>query len=194
MNIGDRVGISGPFGTSFSIQPDTHYIMVAGGYGAAPLGCLAEKITLENNSPIDFIAGARDANNLLFEERLEKINNLTLHITTDDGSKGHKGYSTDILEKILTETTDKQNILVVTCGPETMEKKVLDLCNLYEVNCEVSIERYMKCGIGVCGQCAIDDLGICMCKHGPVVKKELANKIKEFGNYHRDKSGKIINF
>ena len=194
MDIGDRVGISGPFGTSFSVRLNTHYIMVAGGYGAAPLGFLAEELTKQNNIKIDFIAGARNAENLLFENRLSKIKNLNLHITTDDGSKGNKGYSTDILEKILKETTNKQNIIIVTCGPEMMEKKVLNLCNQYEVDCEVSIERYMKCGIGICGQCAIDDLGICMCQHGPVVKKDLANKIKEFGNYHRDKSGKIINF
>ena len=57
---------------------------------------------------------------------------------------------------------------------------------------EISIERYMKCGIGICGQCAVDDIGICMCTDGPVVKKELANKIKEFGYYHRDKSGTKI--
>lgn len=194
MNISDRVGISLPYGTSFSVQPDTHYIMVAGGYGAAPLGFLSEEVMKQNNVKIDFIAGARNVENLLFENRLTKIKNLTLHITTDDGSRGHKGYSTDILEKLLSENSKNKNIIVVTCGPEMMEKKVLDICNKYNVNCEVSIERYMKCGVGVCGQCVVDDLGICMCKEGPVVKKDLANKIMEFGQYHRDKTGTIINF
>ena len=52
----------------------------------------------------------------------------------------------------------------------------------------------MKCGVGVCGQCAIDPLGICMCTHGPVVSKELANQLTEFGNYHRDKTGAIIKY
>ncbi len=192
MNAGDRVGISGPYGTFFTVQPNTHYIMIAGGYGAAPLGFLAEKVTKEKNVKIDFIAGARSAENLLFEERLLKIPNLTLHITTDDGSKGHKGYVTDLLSNII--NVDSCKNLVVTCGPELMQKKVIDCCNQYNVDCEVSIERYMKCGIGVCGQCAVDDLGICMCTEGPVVKRELANKIIEFGKYYRDKAGEKIFF
>ena len=75
-----------------------------------------------------------------------------------------------------------------------MEKKVLDICNQNNIECEVSIERYMKCGVGVCGQCAIDPLGICMCTHGPVVNKQLANQLTEFGNYHRDKTGAIVSF
>lgn len=206
MNIGDRIGISGPYGTSFSVQSDIHYIMVAGGYGAAPLGFLAEEVSKKNNIKIDFLMGARNSESLLFEKKLSQTPNVKLHITTDDGSKGYKGYVTDILSKLIEKySTSKDSssslkgltrndIIVVTCGPEPMEKKVLDICNKYEVECEVSIERYMKCGIGICGQCVVDDLGICMCKEGPVVKKELANKIKEFGKYHRDKTGNIINF
>ncbi|MFZ2190392.1 MAG: dihydroorotate dehydrogenase electron transfer subunit [Candidatus Magasanikiibacteriota bacterium] len=187
MNVGDRVGISGPYGTNFSLQDNTHYIMVAGGYGAAPLGFLAEELQKKSGVTIDFCMGARNSDFLLFEERITKIPNTKLHIATDDGSKGHKGYITDLLSDLIDE-----NSLTCTCGPELMEKKVLDACNEKNTNCEVSIERYMKCGVGVCGQCAIDDLGICMCQQGPVVKRELANQIKEFGKYHRDKSGAKI--
>jgi len=194
MNIGDRVEISGPYGTSFRATPNTHYIMVAGGYGAAPLGFLAEEAVKKENVKIDFIAGARSKDNLLFEERLSKIPNLKLHIATDDGSYGYKGYVTDLLEKNIHEIRDIKSVVVVTCGPELMQKKVLDICNQNKIDCEVSIERYMKCGVGVCGQCVVDDLGICMCTEGPVVNKKLASKIFEFGKYHRDKSGAIINF
>ena len=187
MNEGDRVGISGPYGTSFSVNDNTHYIMVAGGYGAAPLGFLAEELQKKENVTIDFCMGARNKDLLLFETRMEKLSNVNMHISTDDGSKGHKGFITDLLPELIDE-----NSISCTCGPELMEKKVLDLCNERSTDCEVSIERHMKCGIGVCGQCAVDDLGICMCKQGPVVKRELANKIKEFGHYHRDKSGAKI--
>lgn len=215
LNIGDRVGISGPYGTSFSLEPNTHYIMVAGGYGAAPLGFLVDSLILseaknlskpQNKQPtIDFLMGARSSENLLFEKKLSQINNLNLHIATNDGSRGHKGLITDLLPTIIEsinpskdsssplEGLTRNDIIVCTCGPELMEKKVLDICNKYEVACEVSIERYMKCGVGVCGQCVVDDLGICMCQEGPVVKRELANKIMEFGLYHRDKTGSIIN-
>ncbi|PIT87464.1 MAG: dihydroorotate dehydrogenase electron transfer subunit [Candidatus Magasanikbacteria bacterium CG10_big_fil_rev_8_21_14_0_10_40_10] len=193
MKVNDCVGIIGPYGTNFSLRPNTRYIMVAGGYGAAPLGFLAEEIAKLNNQ-IDFLAGARSASDLLFEKRISAINNAKLHIATNDGSQGHCGFVTDLLAEMLARAKDKEKILVATCGPELMEKKVLDICNQYDVNCEVSIERYMKCGIGVCGQCAVDPLGICMCTHGPVVSRELANQITEFGKYHRDKSGKIVYF
>ena len=219
--IGDRVGITGPYGTAFSVKPNTHYIMVAGGYGAAPLGFLAEELSnchpersegsLAHNVTIDFCVGARDKDNLLFEGRIKKLPNATLHIATDDGSKGHKGYITDLLPVILSgaknpsrlaTTTvkgilrsaqdDNKKILLVTCGPELMEKKVLDLANKMSVDCEISIERFMKCGIGICGQCCVDPLGIRMCMEGPVVSKAIANQVTEFGKYHRDKSGAKI--
>jgi len=193
LKIGDCVGISGPYGTSFTHEPNRHYLLVGGGYGVAPLASLAENLS-QNDNKIDFFIGARDAENILFEKRLKICNNISLHIATDDGSAGQKGYVTDILEETIQNISDKKNVIACTCGPELMEKKVLDLCNKYEVEGEFSIERYMKCGIGVCGQCAVDDLGICMCTDGPVVKKDIVNKIKEFGNYHRDKNGSKLNF
>jgi len=190
LNLGDRVGITGPFGTSYSIKPDYHYYMVAGGYGAAPLGNLAERI---NGAKIDFIVGARSHDLLLFEDRLKKIPNLNLHITTDDGSAGTKGRVTDVLEKLLENQNDDKRILV-TCGPELMQTAVLALANKYDTKCEVSVERHMKCGFGVCGQCVVDDLGICTCMDGPVMSRTIANQIFELGKYHRDKTGNIIKF
>ncbi|MFH1946565.1 MAG: dihydroorotate dehydrogenase electron transfer subunit [Candidatus Magasanikbacteria bacterium] len=202
MQVGDKVGIEGPFGTNFSREDNTHYIMVAGGYGAAPLGFLAESLQTKKNITIDFCVGARNKDLVLFKNRISKIPNVKLHIATDDGSEGRKGYVTELLESILKKDPssppapqdDDSRVLVVTCGPELMQKKVLDICNKHNIDCEISIERYMKCGVGICGQCAVDPIGICMCKEGPVVKREIANKITEFGKYHRDKSGKIVYF
>jgi dihydroorotate dehydrogenase electron transfer subunit len=189
---GDSAGIAGPYGTSYSQNKNTHYILVAGGYGAAPLANLAEKISRLPGVSADFCLGAKEKKLLLFEQRIKKTGNTVLHITTDDGSAGSKGLVTDNLPALI-EKNRQKTILICTCGPELMEKKVLDICNRYNAPCEISIERQMKCGFGVCGQCAVDDPGICMCVDGPVVKRELANQIKEFGNYHRDKSGKKIN-
>lgn len=192
MEVGDRVGISGPYGRGFSILENTHYIMVAGGYGAAPLAFLSEKVLPLKNTAIDFLLGARSSEHLLYEKQLSGLQNLKLHIATDDGSKGTKGYVTEILEKIAQEnstSTEKKNILIATCGPEMMEKKVLDIANNFNLPCEISLERFMKCGVGICGQCVVDPIGICVCQEGPVLKKEIVNKITEFGKYHRDKSG-----
>ena len=191
LNINDKIGITGPFGTSFSLKPDTNYFMVAGGYGAAPLYFLSKKLQTYH-SPVDFFLGARSDKQLLFLDKIKSLSNTTLHLVTDDGSAGERGFVTQQLENKLLKTENKKNVLVCTCGPELMEKKVLDLCNQYDVDAQISIERYIKCGFGVCGQCCVDPVGLCMCINGPVVGKIIANQITEFGKYHRDKSGAKI--
>ncbi len=193
LQVGDRVGVTGPYGRSFTIYPNTHYITVGGGYGAGPLGMVAEKI-VEGGSTVDFCIGAKNIDLLLFEERMKQFSGVTVHVATNDGSRGHHGYVTDLLEELLEHHTKEENkkLHVSTCGPELMEKKVLDICNRYTVDCEMSIERYMKCGFGVCGQCCVDDTGIRMCVEGPVVDRDVANNITEFGKFHRDKAGTKI--
>ena len=193
MKAGDRVGITGPYGNPYTEKPNTHYIGIGGGYGAGPVGLLAERLQ-EINSTMDFCVGARSADLLLFEERIAKLPNATVHVSTDDGSKGHKGFVTQIVEEILINKLSNKQIILATCGPEMMEKAVLDLANKYDVECEISIERYMKCGFGICGQCTVDPIGIRMCVEGPVVNRETANQITEFGKYHRDKSGAKHNY
>ncbi len=190
-NVGDKIGITGPFGTSFSLKNNMEYYMVAGGYGAAPLYFLSKKLQ-SIGSKINFFLGARSENQILFLNKIKSLSNTILHIATDDGSAGEKGFITQQLENKLSTAENKNNILVCTCGPELMEKKVLDLCNKYDVDAQISIERYMKCGFGVCGQCCVDPIGLCMCTNGPVVGKTIANQITEFGKYHRDKSGAKI--
>ena len=193
MKVGDQVGITGPFGTNFSQKSDAHYMMVAGGYGAAPLYFLAKQLA-KTNSTVDFFLGARDINHLLFLDKIKTLPNTNLVIATDDGSAGSKGFVTEELINYLKKDTNKQNILVCTCGPEMMERKVLDIANEHGVDAEISIERFMKCGFGVCGQCCVDPIGLCMCTDGPVVTKDIANQIIEFGKYHRDKSGAKISY
>ena len=92
--------------------------------------------------------------------------------------------------KILKE--NKKFDLIITCGPEIMMKKVVDIANKYNIPVQVSLERYMKCGIGICGQCCVDDEGLCVCKDGPVFWGDKLKYISEFGKYKRDASGKII--
>ena len=68
----------------------------------------------------------------------------------------------------------------------------MDISDEFDIPCEISVERYMKCCFGVCGQCTVDKLGIPICKQGPVMSKELVKQIDEFGVYHRDKNGKKV--
>ncbi|MFC1597992.1 dihydroorotate dehydrogenase electron transfer subunit [Patescibacteria group bacterium] len=190
MKVGDRVGVSGPYGTRYTYEPKSHLITVGGGYGAAPLGFLAEE-ALKNKCMVDFIIGARTDKDLIFEQRAKKAG-AEVHISTDDGSKGHHGYNTEILERLL-ENIRKKNELkavkVFACGPEVMQYKVAKICKEYKVPCEVSVERYMKCGFGICGNCCMDDDGASTCVEGTVISGEKALGLSEFGKYHRDKSG-----
>ncbi len=194
LKVGDMVGVRGPYGTHFKFEKGQHLVLMAGGYGAAPLYFLAAE-AVKQNCTIDFVIGARSQEHLLYLERIRKLPNVTLHIATDDGSVGEKGYNTLILERLLDAHAKGKKIdNVYTCGPEMMMKKISDMCFKAGVSAQISIERYMKCGFGVCGQCCVDPKGLRMCKEGPVVNNELAQKITEFGKFHRDKVGKMHTF
>ncbi len=187
---GDSIGITGPYGSCYRHKKESHVITVAGGYGAAPLGYLADN-ALADNCTVDFLVGARNADLLLFEERMTQAG-ANVQVATDDGSKGHKGYVTEILVELLEKNKKEgtlEKVKVFTCGPELMQKKVAEIAQEYGVQSEVSVERYMKCGFGICGNCCIDDEGITLCQHGPVILGDRALKMPEFGAYHRDKSG-----
>ncbi|MFA5076147.1 MAG: dihydroorotate dehydrogenase electron transfer subunit [Patescibacteria group bacterium] len=184
---GDLVGIQGPYGTHYQTNGIKNLVLVAGGYGAAPLSFLAEE-NLDKN--IDLIIGAQCQEKLLFAERFAKTK-IKLHQCTDDGSCGFKGFTTTKLEEII---KIKKVDLVCACGPELMQEKVIEICGRHQIPCQISLERYIKCGIGLCGQCVVDPLGIRMCKEGPVISAELVKKIYEFGQYHRDATGKKIFF
>ncbi len=191
LKTGDKVGIKGPLGTHFNLK-GKNIALVGGGYGAGPMAFLAEQAikTDFKKENVHYVIGARNKDLLLFEDRVKKTG-AQIHVATDDGSKGHKGYVTEVLNQLIEENKID---MIYCCGPELMEKAVFDIAVEKNIDCEISIERYIKCGIGVCGSCTVDPLGICMCKQGPVVNKELAKKITEFGVYHRDATGKKIYF
>jgi len=198
LKVGDYVGIRGPYGKPFAFNKGKRLVMMAGGYGAAPLYNLTMK-AVEQGCKVDFVIGARSKAHLLYIERIKKLKNVQLHIATDDGSAGIKGYNTVILEDLMAKAKLKKGVsqkidCVYACGPELMMKKISDMCYANSINAQLSIERYMKCGFGVCGQCCVDPTGERMCMEGPVVDNVRARKISEFGKYHRDKTGKMHQF
>jgi dihydroorotate dehydrogenase electron transfer subunit len=188
---GDKVGIKGPYGTHYDIGQAKSVVLVGGGYGSAPLSFLATEIIKQRPKVnIDFIIGAQ-TKNLFFIKPNNFDKRIKFHFTTDDGSFGIKGQVTAVLEKII---KDNKIDYIATCGPELMQLKVIELAEKYGINCQISLERYMKCSCGICGQCIVDPLGIRMCTEGPVIDRELVRKISEFGQYHRDASGTKIAF
>ncbi|MBR9699065.1 dihydroorotate dehydrogenase electron transfer subunit [Candidatus Woesearchaeota archaeon] len=171
---GDKIGIRGPYGNWFSQEKNS--VIVGGGVG------LSSVSTLIDGMKATVIHGARDKDHLLYTKRFKDM-----IICTDDGSAGTKGFVTLALEEVLEKKRTKK---VYCCGPEIMMKKVLELCNKYHVDCEASLERYMKCGFGVCGACMIDDKVVC--KEGPIFSSKELNTMKEFGEYARIKTGRKV--
>jgi len=232
---GDLVGVRGPYGRGFRWQKGQRLVMMAGGYGAAPLYYLTQR-AVADGCKVDFVIGARSKDHLLYIDRIKKLGedlhvaaggagavatdsalgagSVELQIATDDGSEGVKGYNVVILDKLIEEAKAGTAMKVIcdgnmcrreevtvspidcvyACGPELMMKAVSDKCFDAGVNAQLSVERYMKCGFGVCGQCSVDDSGIRMCKEGPCLDNEQVRKIKEFGKYHRDSLGKMHEF
>ncbi len=188
---GDHIGLRGPFGTHYEWNQGDHLALVAGGYGAAPMYFVAHE-ALKDNCTLDVIVGARGKEHLLYIEELSSLPNTTLHVATDDGSEGHKGYNVEVLKELINKGTKLDQVFA--CGPEMMLKAVSTITAESQIPSQLSLERYMKCGYGLCGNCTVDPLGIRLCVDGPVVKNETCQKILEFGKYHRDHVGRKHEF
>lgn len=184
---GDFIGVRGPFGTSFNWKPKEKIAMIAGGYGAGPL-YFAAKLAAKDGCKIDFFLGARAKDYLLFANRIKKLKNVRFFASTEDGSFGFKGRNIELWKQEMEK--GKKYESVMTCGPELMMKAVSDTSWALKIDAQISVERYMKCGFGICGNCCVDDLGITTCQNGPVMPNSRVRKIKEFGVYHRDGIGK----
>jgi dihydroorotate dehydrogenase electron transfer subunit len=171
----DVIGIRGPYGSGFPMSgPGT--VIVAGGCGIAPLAPLVRR-------DMPLIIGAKNSDVLLFRQRFPHA-----RFCTDDGSYGRHGYVTEELRELL--ESDKNIKSVFCCGPEIMMQKVMELCRSHGKECYVSVERYMKCGFGVCGQCLCGD--IVTCKDGPVVNASRLEGNEDFMRYARLKSGRRV--
>lgn len=178
---GDKIGIRGPFGNGFKIEGEK-ILFVAGGTGIAMIAPTAESI---NNKKMTVILGVKSKDELFFKDRIKKTN-ADLIISTDDGTCGCKGYACDVaIELIKKEDFD----LILTCGPEVMMKKLYDYSK--NIAFQASLERFMKCGIGLCGQCCVGE-GLRVCSEGPIFNREQLNKIDDFGKFKRDATGKRI--
>jgi dihydroorotate dehydrogenase electron transfer subunit len=182
LRVGGRLFLRGPFGNGFSLDGRS-FLIVAGGYGAAPL-IHAAKIISRGEKRCTFLLGAKNKSELSFVEEARRTG-AKVRVATDDGSSGHRGMVTDLVEPLL----QKENFeSILTCGPEQMLYKVAQEGVKRGVRVQVSLERYMKCGFGICGSCVLDPLGLRVCVDGPVFEGELLLKT-EFGKQKRDAAG-----
>jgi dihydroorotate dehydrogenase electron transfer subunit len=172
MKTGALVGVRGPYGKGFRLREDC--CLVAGGIGLACLAPIAERFP---GAPI--LYGENSADNAIYQKRFP---NTTFY--TVDGSAGRRGFPTDDLESTLRR---RQCRMVYCCGPEPMLKKTIEICSTLGVSCQASIERYMKCAQGICGQCACGSVRVCV--EGTVFDGQELLENPDFGNRKLDASG-----
>lgn len=178
MRVNDPIGVRGPFGNQFEIYGE-RALIVGGGTGMAPLLMLISRMLKEDVKAV-VIEGAETVNKIVFLEELTDLSrmhsdSIKVFFTTEDGSYGVKGLATDLAEEILSK--EKFDI-VYACGPERMIRKVYEIAEQYSVDMQASLERYMRCAIGICGSCAIGRYRVC--RDGPVFSKA---QMREMGNY-----------
>lgn len=137
---GDAIDVMGPLGNGFTVFPAKKCAVVGGGMGVAPLLELAANIP-----DCDAYMGFRCST-----FKLEEYKQICreVHVATEDGRTGSRGYVTDLMNDIAGYD------IIYTCGPKPMMKKVKELCEKNSVKCFVSIEERMGCGIGACLVCA----------------------------------------
>ena len=180
---GDRVGVRGPYGNTFKLEGQK-VLAVAGGTGMASVIAAIEAFA-QQGAEVTTAVGARTAEELLFVDRASASGEV--HVSTDDGSRGFHGFVPSLAERLLDKHRFDQ---ILTCGPEKMMKLTVDLATGRGIKIQASLERYMKCGIGICDACAFDDRLVCV--DGPVFTGVQLSASGDFGRYRRTKDGRRV--
>ncbi|MBV9468820.1 MAG: dihydroorotate dehydrogenase electron transfer subunit [Abitibacteriaceae bacterium] len=184
---GETIDVLGPLGLPFA-PLTTHNILVGGGVGVPPLVLLAAQAVPEVR--IQALIGARAATEIIGQEDFRDYD-VPVEVATDDGSAGHQGLVTDLLERQLSQSgLTGQGLTVFACGPLPMLRVVAAMSQRYKVPCQVSLEENMPCGVGVCNGCVVPVLGAGddygnyrrICVDGPVL---WANEVN-WGHYSGD--------
>jgi len=141
----------GPLGTPADIKKLGTVILVGGGVGVAPIYPQAKAYTKAGNKVISII-GARNKDLLILEDEMRKTSS-ELYITTDDGSKGHHGFVSDVMKKILDSGEKVERVVII--GPPIMMKVSAGIASSYDVEILVSLNSIMVDGTGMCGGCRV---------------------------------------
>ncbi len=177
---GEYVDIIGPLGNGFDYRAPcaAHLapILVAGGMGVAPLVFLAERLAKLGTKNLKLknvvLIGAKTKNHILCEKEFKETG-FDVKIATDDGSRGFKGYVSELLEQQLLALSSQLST-IYACGPKPMLKEICRISKKYNIAAQVSLEEHMACGIGACFGCVADTKEGYkrVCKEGPVFKAD----------------------
>jgi len=189
VKVGEQIGIRGPYGNSFDLK-EGKLLLVGGGTGLVTMMRLLTFV--KPTDDVTVLIGAKSKDEVFFEDLTNSLLENNPHrviVSTDDGSYGQKGLVTDLVEKLVNET---QFDGVYTCGPEIMMYNTAYSAHSRGMFVQASLERMMKCGVGICGSCCIgEDL---VCKDGTVFDGQHLFSNKEFGHFHRNKAGVLENY
>lgn len=164
-SVGSTVNLLLPLGNGFSTPADKTQpvLLIGGGVGVAPLLYFGKKLK-ENGYKPEFLLGARNVSDLLQVDEFKKYGNV--HLSTDDGSEGEHG----VVTQHSVMATSNGYSRYYCCGPAPMMKAVARKAKENSVDCEVSLENMMACGVGACLCCVEKTVrgNVCVCTEGPV--------------------------
>jgi sulfite reductase subunit B len=187
MQVGDKIGIRGPFGNGFPIEKmrGKDILFAPAGLGLAPLRSLINQVLDERGSfgRVMILYGTNHPSRILFRDEVQEWierDDVEMHITVDrpdENWTGNVGVITTLFPKV---TVNPRNTVAVTCGPPIVYRFVLmELLGkgLPETQIYLSLERRMKCGVGKCGHCQIDHFYCC--QDGPVFSYAQIKAVEE---------------
>jgi NAD(P)H-flavin reductase len=188
LELDDEIGIRGPYGTYFPLakMPGANLIFVSGGCGLAPLRSVIHYVfdKRKKYGDISILYGARRSEDIVFKDELESWRakgNCKVHLSVESGPSCvgcNRGVVTSLFSKL--KAVAKQKILI--CGPSIMIHYAIEgLLKLgaLEDNIFLTLERYMKCGVGKCGHCYIGSKYVCI--DGPVFSYNQLSKLEVTG-------------
>ena len=161
LGAGERLEVWGPLGNGFSPTETEHLVMVAGGIGQTPFLALAREVLglASYGDPPRQVPKARRATlcyGVRSHEHLAGVADfeqagVLVRLSTEDGSLGHRGLVTDLVQPVIEESP--QECRIVCCGPEPMIEATAEIASQLRVPCQVSLETPMACGMGICFSC-----------------------------------------
>jgi sulfhydrogenase subunit gamma (sulfur reductase) len=178
LNVGDIIGLRGPYGNFFPVEEmrGKNVVFIAGGIGLAPVRCVIWNVLdlRDQFKDISIIYGARSVSDLVYKRELEDwkaMPDVRTVVTVDPGGetpdwKGEIGFVPTIVEKVAPAG---ENTVAIVCGPPIMIKytmPVLQKLGFSDESIITTLENRMKCGCGKCGRCNIGSVYVC--KDGPV--------------------------
>lgn len=170
----DRLDVIGPLGNGFKVKNKGNSILVAGGIGVAPLLFLGQKLKKIQNTKSEIrnqiLLGAKDKKEIVCEKEFSNLG-FQIKIATEDGSKGQKGFVTELLKNQLQAGDYRRGANIYVCGPKDMFGQINKVVKNYEsIDVQLSFEQFMGCGLGVCCACVIPTKSGYkkVCQDGPV--------------------------